>query len=166
MGVDLTYNSDSERTVKQTNGFFSNKTGTITQRNSEERDFGDKAMCPHLGNTEEDNGHKAMHVEPKSEATKDPCSVNHQSIPHPQQNAPRWTRRTRPYEGDVGNNTQGRTNEDGETKRVGLKKGHVCGSMKSETEDTKNGKRLKTRKELTYKDVSTTEATMQPCQAQ
>lgn len=49
---------------------------------------------------------------------------------------------------DVGNSTEGRTNEDGETERVGLKRGHVHRSMKSKTEDTENGKRLKTRKEL------------------
>ncbi|KAK9991541.1 hypothetical protein SO802_026526 [Lithocarpus litseifolius] len=162
MGVDLTYNSNSERTVKQINGFFADKTGTTTQQNSEEGDLGDKAMCPHLGNTKEDNGHKAMHVEPKCGATKDPCSVNHQSIPHPQQKAPKWTRKTKPHDGDMGNSTEGKTNEDGEIKKVGSKRGHVCGSVESKTEDTENGKRLKTRKELTYRDVSTMEVAVQP----
>ena len=122
-------------------------------------------MCPHLGNTKEDDRHKTMHVEPKSRATRDACSVNHQSITHPQQKAPRWTRRTRPNDKDEGNNTNGWTNEDEKTEKVGSKRGYVHGPVESETEDTENGKRLKNGKDLTCSVVSKAEAEMQPRQA-
>ena len=122
-------------------------------------------MCPHLGNTKEDDGHKTMHVEPKSRATRDACSVNHQSITHPQQKAPRWTRRIRPNDKDEGNNTNGWTNEDEKTEKVGSKRGYVHGPVESETEDTENGKRLKNGKDLTCSVVSKAEAEMQPRQA-
>ena len=53
-----------------------------------------------------------------------------------------------------------------ETERVGSKRGHVHRPMESKTKDIENGKRLKTEKDLTYRDASMAEAVMQPHRAQ
>ena len=67
---------------------------------------------------------------------------------------------------DEGSSRDGRKNEDMETERVGSKRGHVHRPMESKTKDIENGKRLKTEKDLTYRDASMAEAVMQPHRAQ